>query len=393
MSEQIAAQTKHIGDLVVQGFGNLKRKYSQLREARVAGTVNRVNSREIHYNRLHSSLLPLLRQQIQTISILLEPQALWNEPESRLRQVLEIQPELDFNLSEIDSAALIVCPGSIHSTTQTDLNDQELKEFKTYRLIELDGMINFTIHNICSIFHDAPEKIEQMQLSTGQLFDEWDGDLVSAHEDSSRTAVEWIGYTIRHLKGSELDVVEDCGRCARPGIDELLDRVISIVDPTIPPTRFSHRRLIRQPIIQLTKLIIPIIKLVQLFFKKLSKAGLNNKKSLNLPAFTQMNSNQLKALSRSAGKFYRDLNELVRLLTDADARIGEALVIDHQLLIQTAQRLVINLEAPLLSIFLYFIPLINHLPDQNFYHTWFVTWNILINAAVHNFVQLARNLN
>ncbi|KAA1117880.1 hypothetical protein PGT21_026286 [Puccinia graminis f. sp. tritici] len=147
-------------------------------------------------------------------------------------------------------------------------------------------------------------------------------------------------------------------------------------------------------IIELAKLSIPIIKLFKLFFKKLSREGMNNKKSLKLPLFTQMNSNQIESLSQSAGKISGDLSELVRLLTQADLTLArEPNTIDNRPIIKIAGRLPTHFDGPLLSIVLYIVPLIDPLSDQDYYHTWFVTWNILINSAIHNFLQLARTFD
>jgi hypothetical protein len=216
----------------------------------------------------------------------------------------------------------------------------------------------------------------------------------SRFHSSYRQALRWIRFTISQLKGSELDVVEECRQIPILSIDKLLQDTLSILTPSAPKTRYFQRKLSQEPIIELTKLSIPIIKLFQLFFKKLSREGMNSKKSLKLPLFTQMNSNQIESLSQSAGKISGDLSELVRLLTQADLSIArEPNTIDNRPIIKIAERLPTHFDGPLLSIVLYIVPLIDPLPDQNYYHTWFVTWNILINCAIHNFLQLARTFD
>ncbi|KAA1099889.1 hypothetical protein PGT21_023891 [Puccinia graminis f. sp. tritici] len=393
--DEVGPQIKHLGDLVIQGFGKLKDKYQTHRSTnQVAGTTqavinDRANSREIHYDRLHSSLLPQLKEKLVTISRLLEPQDIWEEPEARLRRLLEIIPELDSTLSQIHFSTLIVCPGTLFSASQT--NDQDLKEFKTFRLIKLKGTIDHMLWNLCSVCNSASIHIEIIELSTGGLFMHVNE---SSFYGSYRQALRWIRFTISQLKGSELDVVEECRKIPVLSIDKLLQDTLSILTPSAPKTRYFQRKLTQQAIIELTKLSIPIIKLFKLFFKKLSREGMNNKKSLKLPLFTQMNSNQIEALSQSAGKISGDLSELVRLLTQADLTLArEPNTIDNRPIIKIAERLPTHFDGPLLSIVLYIVPLIDPLSDQDYYHTWFVTWNILINCAIHNFLQLARTFD
>ncbi|KAA1088747.1 hypothetical protein PGTUg99_026203 [Puccinia graminis f. sp. tritici] len=49
-----------------------------------------MDSREILYDRLHSTLLPLLKDHIITLSTLLDPMSMQEESELKLRRVLEI---------------------------------------------------------------------------------------------------------------------------------------------------------------------------------------------------------------------------------------------------------------------------------------------------------------
>ncbi|EFP74952.1 uncharacterized protein PGTG_01545 [Puccinia graminis f. sp. tritici CRL 75-36-700-3] len=394
-SDEVGPQIRHLGDLVIQAFRNLKHIYESQQgtngEARLtqATVTARASPKEIHYDRLHSSLLPLLKELLTTITNLLFPGTLRMEAESRFRKVLELLPELDFQVSQVDSAVRMICPGTLSTESQTD--DHDLKRFKRFRLIGLKEMLDQLLSEICVFLHSASEYIETMDLSSGGLFEEYDD------ENNPQAESEQACYTanrmIKHLNRSELDVAEGCWAGALDALDELFKNTFSIVTPNAPETSPLRRKLVRQPVIQLTQLTLPIIKLIKLFFKKLSKDGMNHKRRLKLPSFTQMNSHQLDSLSKSAGKIAVELNEIVLLLTQADLAIAEWHRIHFQSIIKIAERLPTHFEPALLSVVLYLIPLVAPPSDQKYYQTWFVTWNILINTALHNFRRLARSLN
>ncbi|EFP74960.1 hypothetical protein PGT21_026319 [Puccinia graminis f. sp. tritici] len=369
-SDEAGLQIKQLGDLVTQAFTNLKHKHeSQRTTNREAALVNdqAVNSKGIHYDRLHSSLLPLLKEQLTTITTFLEPRALRREPEPRLGRVLELLPELDSRISQLDSAVRILCPERLFIENQRD--DHDLKEFKRFRLIDLEESFHQLHRDICSFLNTASEHIQQMELSTVRLV-VLDGpdDEVNDLQAASQQAFHSIDYMIKHFEGSELDVAEDRRAYAVADIDQLLKNTLSIVTPNAPKSSPSQRKLMCPRAIQLTLLIIPIIKLFKLFFKKLSKDGLNmNPKRLKLPKFRQMNSIQLDSLSRSAGMIHGGLSSLVHLLTQADPATleGPCSAPRYLFFAGVVERLPPNFEPALLSVVLHLIPLIDDPSDQN----------------------------
>ncbi|WAQ85325.1 hypothetical protein PtA15_5A900 [Puccinia triticina] len=272
---------EYLGELVIQGFGNLKRKYDcKLTPAPTRTiSVDGVNSREILCDRLRSTLLPLCKDQLTTILNLLEPASMQNEPESKLKRVLEIQPELDYNMTQINSAVLVICPESL-SSSYDQTNDHHLKQLKAYRLLEFKRKFH-ALGSICDVFQAASQYMEvapEGLSRAGRLFDDY--------KRNTKTTVNWIEKTIKHSNKTELDVIADCGATAVFRIDCQLVDLVSLIDPAAPPG-------------------------------------------------------------------YSDF---------------EALTV------------------------LYLVPLINNLPEKDYYLDWFSTWNTQINIAVQNFVQLAKHL-
>ncbi|WAR55590.1 hypothetical protein PtB15_6B332 [Puccinia triticina] len=229
------ARCRHLGDWLIEGFLNISRKIHQTNwksplAASSTLSVDQDNSelKEVIYDRIHSSLLPLLQHQITTLSLLLA--GLSKEPESGLKQMLAIQPEIDYNLTQIKAALDVVCPRGLSSLNQAD--DQQLKQFKTYRLVELREMLwLLAAVYICSALDEASRHIGRMGFSTSSRPQ---NRLSSTYRKATPDALDWIGFTIKHLRGSELDVAENRWRYAVLSIDKELDNLICLVSEDLP---------------------------------------------------------------------------------------------------------------------------------------------------------------
>ncbi|KAA1088745.1 hypothetical protein PGTUg99_025629 [Puccinia graminis f. sp. tritici] len=390
-SDGSGAQLQYLGELVIQGFTNLDHKYGRqrtsTREAPWTHPVNEVNSKEVLYERLLSTNLPRLKDQVYTILATLEPVSMKENPELSLRRVLEIQPELDYNITQIDSAFLHLCPESSSACDQTD--DQHLKQFKAYSLVELKKEFVFALDWICSAFRAAPEHIKDMRLSTGGCFvdDEFD---MSGHKEYTEKAVYWIQHTIIHSQRSEMDAIEEQGKSGVRTIDSLLIDLISLFTPTAPMGFAQLSPLRRQSFIDLAKLTVPIMKLLKLFFKKLFHIGINGCRAF--VSYTQMNSEQLKYLCQSSEKVNGKLSSFMYNLSDVDTQFGD-LPVDIRSLVQPLEQIASYLEGPLLSIVLYLVPLVDNLPDQTYFQSWFSIWNSQFNIAIHKVVQAAQTFD
>ncbi|WAQ85320.1 hypothetical protein PtA15_5A895 [Puccinia triticina] len=189
-----------------------------------------------------------------------------------------------------------------------------------------------------------------------------------------------------------MDAIEDCATRAVGAIGRQLGHLIGLINPAAPRRYpFLSRPLSHQPIINLATKATPLIKLTQLFFKKLSKHGIMNCRTL--PSFTPMNSYQLERLCQSAENVSPCLEELLISLGELDTTLEDRrLDTLLPIITKSAEDTASTLSASLLSVVLYLIPLIDSLPEQNYYQSWFATWNTQINIAVRNVVQVARDL-
>ncbi|KAA1101096.1 hypothetical protein PGT21_006880 [Puccinia graminis f. sp. tritici] len=385
-------QLQYQRELVINGFTNLERKYSSERTSieedpwSFPFNHHGMNSREVLYDRLFSTLLPRLKDQITAISATLDPVNMKTDPVAKLKRVLEIQSELDYNITQIDCAFLVICPENVSADDHTD--DQGLEHFKAYRLVELKNEFTFALKEICRFFRVTSMYIQQMRPKLRGFF----GDInISNCGKSAKDAVYSIEHTIKHPRRSELDIVANKAKRAVCLLDERLIDFISLVDPDAPPGYLLHRRfdiMTHQPLIHLAKLTIPIMKLSNLFFKKLSQLRMNCQAP---PLFTQMNSDQLKSLCESTESVVRNLSGLMHEFYEVD-EMFEDQAVDFRSFTQSVEQITTCLEGPLLSVLLYLVPLTNNPRDENYYQSWFAAWNTTINTAIRKFVQAAKNL-
>ncbi|KAH9444526.1 hypothetical protein MJO28_013451 [Puccinia striiformis f. sp. tritici] len=238
-SDNSHARHRHLGDCLIRGFESLKQRCTWIwvatQETHSTVSDNQVNaeSKEVLYDCLWLYLVPLLHDQLITLSLLLDD--LWKEPESTLESIAEIQPKINHNLAQIESAIQVVCLDALSPSDQA--NDQQHKKFKIYRLLKLKKMLGDSIQlRICSVFDAASEHIKLMELSTTSLRE--NGGEANHYRIVIKDALDSIKLTINHLKGSEWDVAEDCRRNAVLAINSELDFIISNVNPLIKLMKF-----------------------------------------------------------------------------------------------------------------------------------------------------------
>ncbi|POW07845.1 hypothetical protein PSHT_09786 [Puccinia striiformis] len=347
------ARHRHLGDWIIQGFANLKRKCESAREftQENAVPVDQVSSqsKEVLYDQLHSYLLPLLKQQLATLSLLLD--GLRQEPESNLRRLVEIQTG-----HRSQSSSNQICYG----------------------------------RHICLVLTFASEHVELMGLSTTSSTVR----TVAYHyRNLIKQARLRIEFAIKPLKGSEVDIAEDYWRRAALGIRKELYVTFSMANSTAHLKNYPFgdvRQLTHEPLIQLTKLTIPIIKLSKLFLRKLSKAGMNRKL---ISSFTEMNSIQLERLCKFAGKVDTSLRGILRVLDEIDLTYRPpATPARSRKIIPAAETLASHFDIPLQLVALYLIRLVPENGNQNYYRDWFITWNTQFTLAIHHFIQFAKTI-
>ncbi|KAH9456937.1 hypothetical protein Pst134EA_020845 [Puccinia striiformis f. sp. tritici] len=399
--KEFELQHRRLGDIVIREFRRLAEKYEPWSGGRPINTpieellpIDLVNSKEGLMDWLKSCLLPGLKQHVTTILVLLDPSGLREEPTAKLMRILAQQSVYDRDMARMQSAINIICPQPMCDRGRVD--DHQLKRFKSYSLEELLSNFQESQNHIVNLFGDACKDLQQMKLCTDESTCATRG--MGARSWKEHT-LDFIDLTITCLTGSELNVIQNRWSCPVGGMDELVRVIVRVGSPPFDPeTSLSRvhtdvmgrrRRLVREPIIQLTKSVIPLIKLAKIFYRKLFKHEINRKR---LPLYTDMSSKQLECLNDSAFDVEQDLIKLVKRFCKADTTRGAANT-RSQGIDKLIDAIASRLEAASHLVVLYVVPLIpesDGLPGQNYFNKWFMTWNTQFVLAIHNVRYLAR---
>ncbi|KAI9610250.1 hypothetical protein KEM48_002611 [Puccinia striiformis f. sp. tritici PST-130] len=381
-SKQSPKQQDHDqGDLVISKFDSLGSKWR---------SENKDKDKEVHQIsvikdsilRLHSSILPQLRDQIRTLSEVLDPEDLMKDPHSKLAFIMEVQSDLDRTLDQLVPAThfAFLIPRKPRSE-QT--NDYHLRECKSYRLHsanhDLSMQLQWQFREFC---RSAGTLINRLNLSTKPN----DGvPHVSLVRESllqrASSALSSIDLAIHWFIRPELDLVQTSWGPYQSSINYELEELLRINKPQIifrPNVNQFDSKPRYEPFLKLGKSAVPLFKLCKLFFNKLSVQAMNGKR---LPHFTTMSSYQLYILHDLAKKIQSEVSKLTRALEGA--QVQEELVHGEQLK-EALQSLETYFQAGSNLIMLYCVPIIPDFLTQNYYRDWLATWNTLFSLAISN---------
>ncbi|KAI7946950.1 hypothetical protein MJO29_011477 [Puccinia striiformis f. sp. tritici] len=154
------------GDLVLQGFERLVNKCFEESDTSLspgsAGenlSIDPVNFKNALLTRLGSSILPLLQQQLITLSGLFKSSDFLNQPGPKLNLILEIQPSLEDNLDQIQSIIYTLYP-EILEEVPSQTNDQHEERAKIFRLHGLGECLDEKLFDYMpDLFRTPPEPV------------------------------------------------------------------------------------------------------------------------------------------------------------------------------------------------------------------------------------------
>ncbi|POW02870.1 hypothetical protein PSTT_11513 [Puccinia striiformis] len=392
----------HLGDLVTYGLRRLRQKYDpttngQLDQTSAGELVSALSASEVEsqqdlLNELQSRLLPALQYQITVLSLSLDPSRIQKDPAKNLNIALKVQLELDYTLDQLRSAVATVCRGPAITTNRSD--DHHLKSLKSYRLHHLKTKLLSLYQRLCDTFVLASELIQQMGFTSELPKNLHQTDVLRRCLDEPvHIASACIKTSIDWLNASDLHIGQDSWEPFFSFMEDPLKDLISRLNPLTDLTDENQEptiKYVREPVIQLAKLAVPIIKLIRIFYNKLSEGGLNRER---LPRYTEMCSNQIESLSKSPDGLCIDIRDIVVLLDLAN--LNRAGVLPMAFL-DVTNRLKTRFESPMFLLLLYCIPLIpdnDGLNIQNYYKDWCITWHNQLNLAIHNFECVAKTFD
>ncbi|OAV95746.1 hypothetical protein PTTG_26571 [Puccinia triticina 1-1 BBBD Race 1] len=208
-------------------------------------------------------------------------------------------------------------------------------------------------------------------------------DIRSRITDLATSALERMENPTKWFIATEFELVQYRWPRGIVKIDELLEKVSAVIDPTKEDRAMSKPQ--NDPLVPWEHLFIPILKLSRLFFKKLSNLGMNMN---TLAPFTEMRSDQLEYLVELAERVAQKIKYFYAVVVPSDNDTGSP---DSQEIISAARDLEEHFQPAVLCILLYFLPLIpdtDHLPVQSHLRAWFITWSTHFHWAMGPFLHL-----
>ncbi|KAA1128772.1 hypothetical protein PGTUg99_015424 [Puccinia graminis f. sp. tritici] len=360
-------------DSVIHGFRRLSEygEYGPTSSSTGVSIKDPLRSKEDLFTELHSSLLPLLKQHIDSLSQALKsPDKLRQDPVPILELILEIQPKLAQNLDQISHAVNHIIP--VGGPEPNPATDQDLKEFKAYRLRGLANSMQKRLkQSIGSLFHDSRLMIQGLQLP----------------RERSPASIGYPSYelncsidrAIRWSKASELNLLSGHWQEALGKMNEALGDLLFVVNP--------DNQEISRPVAQLAQAFIPLLRLINLFFKKILKLALTKER---VQLFTGMSTEKLVLFENLAEDIAEVIFGLVCRLEENDTE--DPLTTSHYL-IREVKSLYPLFQSVLLLLNLYIVPLF---PDSSpssspvYFKSWLVIWYTLFFQATNNTIKASQ---
>ncbi|OAV94352.1 hypothetical protein, variant [Puccinia triticina 1-1 BBBD Race 1] len=380
-------------DPVLVGFDRLIKKHEPLYSepwtfginsldgAFSALSLDQVRAHKKLLDWMHRSLLPRLNEQIRTLAILLLPSDYWKNPKETRKLILQVQSELDNTTDAIKSIITSICPTST-GLAQERTDDQHLKGLKSFRLQLLKPRIhNDLLYHINKVFSLAHELFQQIKLAPDAVKpDKFDG--CSYRNDFIKDA--WITFrgidlTIKFMESSELDLAQEQWVFQFAQLDKTIRGIVRTANQLQSKQINNPKNLQVRKAAELARIAIPMTKLIKMFFIKISKEGINQRR---FPTYTKMSSQQIQSLTHSLDTSGEDLLALQSLLSRiGGSGFGAA---NSREAMQIANNLKSRAETTLSLVLLYCVPLIKNtdgFESREYYKTWFDTWSAAFDLA------------
>ncbi|KAI7962563.1 hypothetical protein MJO28_000657 [Puccinia striiformis f. sp. tritici] len=308
--------------------------------------------------------------------------------------------ELEHTIDQIKfiiAATCLACKGPLTSAPeQTD--DHNCRGLKSYRLqrleLKFNGEVLYQINQVFTHAHELFQKTVPAsdKVKPDKLDESSDRKVLAKWVDLASKSIK---STIKEFESSELNLAQESWQFELSKIDDIFGEIIHTAyqpgtDLVTEDGRRSSRAPVHEPVMRLAQGIVPIIKLVKIFYKKTSQRGMNQRR---FPLFTKMSSQQILSMAHSIGTFHGDVLKLRLLLPRANQRFGAVTGKEFMRLVNNLKS---QVETPLALMPLHYIPLISVTdgPElRTYYITWFETWSDQFYLAIRNFKRLAKRFD
>ncbi|KAI9603847.1 hypothetical protein H4Q26_003451 [Puccinia striiformis f. sp. tritici PST-130] len=385
---------QHQAALVILGFENLIGRYdqhnsqtpaSQTPQRETRSQIRLMNSKKDSLTRLYRHLLPLAQRQIKRLSDLLVRIDLDEEPVSQLKLVLELQAELDHVLDQICSireAAFLDISADSDSSDDEDPGGHD-----TLRLAGLNGIEYNLLPKLVTYFREFCVLINQTKFSSSGTTNE--------HTDinSSKTSViglrDQICEEIEEIENDFLGSDYDTSDLVIFDLDSQLTHCMLLkARKFVPITGLSSREHDPAPLV---KAAIPVLKLIRLFFKKLSHPGMVTEVHYTLSDFALEELKIIHDLPRLVVSGLEELFEILRkpfLITWDVLHLTTQDSPDEPFGIVETLKTRFRRALIALPLFICEIPDYDRFVNLKYFESWFRTWDTLFTISINNLLDV-----
>ncbi|KAI7941224.1 hypothetical protein MJO29_013298 [Puccinia striiformis f. sp. tritici] len=331
--------------------------------------------RHIQFN-----FLPLLEHQITHLSTLLEPSRLLLEAHQTLQLISGVQDELHRTLENLTSTLAIFTETTVNTTDYAS-DDRHREGLKIFRLCGMNKAMRQVLDEVCSFIERCIACIKFAQLSprnTRIQIRYRDIEIIRQEAISyTHNACQGIKLTTKWLERSELELIQIQWPMKIKDLHQKLRYTLELINSS---GEIGHNRLQSPIAIHLAQSLIPTIKLVRLFFVKLSSTfQIHHTKG---PLSVYLSSSELQYSSQSAHSAGRLIDTILGCLIDQPVSTFH--------LTSATNRLRSQFESHQLLILLYVIPLIPE--NGNTLKDWFATWFNLFLLTTEKLNKVAKNV-
>jgi len=365
--------------LIQRGFRYLYDKYQNRVTWSSARRIFLIDSDQDLWNaalsRLQSMTLPSLRQLIDPLQTLLNPSEFRTADGPTLEQIIEIQTGLDDKMDQLASVTASIRYQVSFPVLPPD-HDRG-KELKAFSCQEVLSKLESLIDNLQSMLYHCFKATDDFRLPPASVAmpTHMPGELYKPLVPPE-SASESITLALKWLACSELGKIRSKWENKLCNFDFTRSLFLKLIKPT-PQEPEDHQiniHAFREDVSRLVELAIRLVRLTRLFHSKMASCVFNMQTFSQ--AFSEMHSEQLRALTNSPDVIVSNLNNIYAGLRNCE---GVYLYASCELIRRSISDMKDCLHSTIISITFYVLPLLNHsLSDNPAPHNpilgWLATW-------------------
>ncbi|EHS62816.1 uncharacterized protein PGTG_21137 [Puccinia graminis f. sp. tritici CRL 75-36-700-3] len=325
---------------------------------------------------LRSSLLPLMKHELKTLSTALDrphDSSEYTSPDIKL--TLQTLSNLDLTMQK---SLHYVKSSPLKALQPTDTCDHHFEQCKSFRLFNLETQIGFLEMHLSFTFSAYLKSFRSSNLPIKRPDDP--GYRAPTPREETNSCLYEIDQAIKWSQASDFALLQLKWRGVVKGFHDLLARLASLIG-----RRQENNNVFRNYIVEQARLNIPIIKLLRTLYHKISNT---TTKKLMFTLDTEVNSNTLHTLNQEPDIILYNCTVHVKCL-DESYRYN-SMTDTSRSLYDRNKCLSQTVESTVALLALYIIPLspkVDHSSLESDFKAWLSEWHVLWQTAKQRFMD------